>query len=387
MAGTATHPLNHRRDAVAASPRHRHAAFPTRLCLILAILVIARAAAPLAAAEATTITGRQLARAFSLQYQRLKGADDSTIGIVLSDGKHKIVLLDGLRATRIDSTMVRLSRPIRVAGDDIVVPDDLMTTLRRLFASTPAPRPEPEPMPKRKGVIVIDPGHGGRDPGAVGRYYQTREKVINLAVSLRVVELLRAAGVTVHLTRDSDTFVELETRAALANRMKADLFVSIHTNATDNARVSGFLTLYPTDNWEKAELGSVMEKARANALSPGGAESQSGVTGILPDAARLALSTAMMEEYHVRSLDAATLISDSLQKWARTPQRGPVADFRGLRVLRKTRCPAVLVELEFLSSRKGEQRLRTEAFLEKLARGVSEGVCDFLTRHVAGAPE
>ena len=379
MAGTPIHPFSRRPDAVTAPPRRRGAAFPTHFCLVLAILLVARAGARLEGAETDTITGRQLARAFSLQYQRLRGADDSTVGAVLTGGEHKVILLDGLSAVNIDGDTVRLDRPIRAAGADVNVPAGLVTTLRGLFDVPPGP--------EQRAVIVIDPGHGGRDPGAIGRYFQTREKDINLAVSLRVVELLRAAGITVHLTRDSDVHVELEARAALANRVKADLFVSIHTNATDNTHATGFLTLYPADSWEKAELGSVVEKARESAHTPGRVESRAGITGTLPAAARLALSTAMMEEYQVRSLEAAELIGRGLQNRAQTHQRGPVPDFRGLRVLRKTHCPAVLVELDFLTNRRAEQRLRTEAFLEKLARGVSEGVFNYVTRHVAGAAE
>ena len=92
-----------------------------------------------------------------------------------------------------------------------------------------------------KPIIVIDPGHGGKDPGAIGRYKKTREKDITLSYSLELYRQLKNTNrFRVFLTRSSDRFISLRSRVKIARRKKADLFISIHANASTNKKISGF---------------------------------------------------------------------------------------------------------------------------------------------------
>jgi N-acetylmuramoyl-L-alanine amidase len=96
--------------------------------------------------------------------------------------------------------------------------------------------------------IVIDPGHGDHDSGATNG--PAIEKNVNLSVALKLTDMLRARGATVIMTRDDDTFVALDERAAISNRSQCDIFVSVHTNANDNANVHGIETYYYSDESE-----------------------------------------------------------------------------------------------------------------------------------------
>lgn len=96
--------------------------------------------------------------------------------------------------------------------------------------------------------IVVDPGHGGHDSGSTNG--RAVEKDINLSVSLKLTDLLRARGATVVLTRDRDTFITLDERAAISNRQKCDIFVSVHTNSNEKPSVHGIETYYYSDKSE-----------------------------------------------------------------------------------------------------------------------------------------
>jgi len=136
----------------------------------------------------------------------------------------------------------------------------LVSTIRSAMR-IPEPGPGPGPgFPGVSGCIVIDAGHGGKDPGATSSlgFY---EKTVNLAVARRVAYLLRQRGVRVEMTRTGDYFIELEDRAAIANRLNADLFVSIHADSSPKSSRRGF-TLY-------ARLYTIRRQRGLLGLTPG----------------------------------------------------------------------------------------------------------------------
>ena len=178
-------------------------------------------------------------------------------------------------------------------------------------------------------TIVIDAGHGGHDPGAIG-IEDIHEKNVVLDVAARLRDMLAAKGAKVIMTRIDDTFVDLSERADIANRSSADIFISIHANAFSRSEACGIETLY------RAE-GTRGEKSKALA---------SGVN--------LALV----------ALTGAT-------------NRGAVADVRDLRVLKNTEMPAVLVEVGFTTNPEEGAKLGTEAYRAMLAKGIAEGVTQF----------
>lgn len=169
--------------------------------------------------------------------------------------------------------------------------------------------------------IVIDPGHGGSDPGAVGPN-GLRESNVTLAVSLKLAEILRQAGVEIKLTRTSDVRVELKPRCDLANSWKADYFVSIHCNAATNPQAHGTETYC-------LQLGGQGE----------------------------ILARAIQTE-----LVAAT---------GRANRGVKTANYY---VLRNTNMPAVLVELAFISNADEERLLRSAEFQEKCAAAIARGI-------------
>ena len=194
---------------------------------------------------------------------------------------------------------------------------------------------------QRLVTVTIDPGHGGKDKGASGRF--SHEKTIVLRIAARVAAILRACGYRVHLTRDTDRYVGLEERAAAHRRLRTDLFVSLHINSAKDPSIAGIECFSLTP---------------AGALSTGNA---SGNTAALPGNAR-----------DTNNFRLAYQIQKALLR------RTGAAD-RGLKrarfaVLRTLNAPGVLVELGFISNPAEERLLNTPAYQEKLARGIVEGI-------------
>ena len=205
-------------------------------------------------------------------------------------------------------------------GRQIYVSKSLIPRIRSAMrAYTPTPQPR-----RMSGTVVIDAGHGGKDPGAtsvLGFY----EKGINLAVARKVARLLEQRGLRVKMTRTSDYFIELEERAAIANRLRADLFVSIHSDSFPKSTRRGY-TVYI------ARSASSSSRRAANAIA--------------------------------RSMSGTGLNSFGVQT-------------AGYHVLTGTRGPAVLVELGYLSNRREAALLRSSSFQNRLAEAVADGISDY----------
>ena len=171
------------------------------------------------------------------------------------------------------------------------------------------------------GIIVIDAGHGGRDPGAtscLGFY----EKTINLPIARKVASYLESRGARVIMTRSSDTFIELNERADIANRAGADLFVSIHGDSHASSAQNGY-TIYVarSASWSSKKIGIAIEQ----------------------------------------SMKQTGLSSKGIRN----------ADFR---VLVRTRCPAVLVECGYLTNPSEADLLDDDDFQDRVARAIAEGI-------------
>ncbi len=226
--------------------------------------------------------------------------------------------------------------------------------------------PQPERAIKR---IVLDPGHGGESPGAVGRL-GTREKVLVLDIARRLKRTLEKQGFEVILTRDSDEFVSLADRSKCGNGRKADLFVSIHANASPNRAACGLETYFLSDaktDWERAVA------ARENAVFE--IEDSSAPTNATGDVG-LILADLAQNEYLVESSELAARIQEKTVASARIRDRGVrQANFY---VLRNNFMPAVLVEVGFLSNRSEEKLLRRFDHRDRLVDGISRGIIEFV---------
>ena len=223
-----------------------------------------------------------------------------------------------------------------------------------------------------KGIrtIVIDPGHGGLEYGAKGKF-GTLEKDITLAVSLRLRTLIeKNLAYHVELTRDRDMDVSLENRAAIANNHRAELFISVHANSSYRSKASGsetfFLSLNATD--EDSRRLAYLENNSADLEKPLSSERQDDIQMILWDMAQSA--------YLKQSQRLAEIIQDELNALLGTRDRGiKQAPFK---VLTGVACPAVLVESAFISNPQEERELAQAAFQENVAQAIYRGLVRYI---------
>lgn len=213
--------------------------------------------------------------------------------------------------------------------------------------------------------IVIDPGHGGKDPGAVGQK-GLKEKDVTLDIAKRAAEKLRIeCGVDCILTREEDVFVSLGKRAKIANDAKASLFLSIHCNAGKRKSASGvevyFLSPAKT-TWTRA-----VEARENSAVEYETKEERGELESILWDLAQ----TEFLKESNMLADKIANYISYSNKGINRGVMQ---ANFY---VLSRTYMPACLVEIEFISNPDMEKKMKTAEFKEKVATEILKGVKEF----------
>ena len=239
-------------------------------------------------------------------------------------------------------------------------------------------RPEPTPAGKRSFIVVIDPGHGGKDPGAIGRN-GTREKDVVLEVARKLkARLNREKGIKALLTRESDVFIPLLDRINIAHRNKADLFISVHADASPNSLVNGSTVYILSEN------GASSEAARLLAESENSYDVRFGGVSINDTSNRIAsvlldLSQNAMTE---RSLSLANGVLSELSK-VNNPLRNKV-ESAGFVVLKSPDIPSMLVETAFLSNPAEEKRLRTAEYQQKLANAMFKGIKRYQVAYLGG---
>lgn len=220
--------------------------------------------------------------------------------------------------------------------------------------------------------VVIDAGHGGKDPGATGHF--TKEKHINLGVALLLGEMIKEnhANVKVIFTRDDDNFVELQERANIANRSKAQLFISIHTNASKNSEARGTETY--TMGLRRANENLEVAK-RENSVILLEDDYKIKYEGFDPTSSE---SYIMFELLHDRFLEQSISIASSIQrefKLADCVDRGVRQDV--FLVLRNTGMPSVLVEVGYISNPSEEAFLGSKSGQKKIATSIYAAFCQF----------
>ena len=218
----------------------------------------------------------------------------------------------------------------------------------------------------RLQTIILDPGHGGHDAGAIGRS-GLREKSVNLDIALRLRDLLEQDGFRVVMTRSDDRFIPLDHRSQMANQASADLFVSIHSNASRRRSISGFevyLLSEATDDHAR-----VLE-ALENGDSPlDGVESA-------PTDTQAIVWDLLYTEHRAESRELAAYICRGL-KSARIPSQNRGVKSARFAVLKGSRMPAVLVEVGFITHPAEESRLRSASYRQQIAEGIRSGILSF----------
>jgi len=217
--------------------------------------------------------------------------------------------------------------------------------------------------------VVIDPGHGGTDPGAIGRTGAT-EKQLTLDLSLVLAKRLRDAGYEVLLTRSDDSTVSLQERTEFANGVDADLFISIHINSARNRRLRGFETYY---------LDLAIDPGAAETAARENASSEAGSMGDLDEM----LETIMKNDFRGASAELAASVQDSLVMHVAKSYQA-VHDL-GVKtapffVLVGANMPAILVEASFVSNAEEEAWLKSAAYRSEIAEAIEIGLQSYVDK-------
>ena len=222
-------------------------------------------------------------------------------------------------------------------------------------------------------TVVIDAGHGGDDPGAIGRI--AREKTLNLNAAMQLGAMIKEAypEVDVIYTRQTDVFIPLHKRADIANKNKADLFISIHSNASDNRNASGAETFVLGTERMEDNLDIAM---RENAVIKLEADYQSSYEGFDPNSIDSYIMFDLMQsDYMNQSLQFATLVQkqfvDSLKRGDRGVRQAAFL------VLLRTTCPSVLIEMGFISNLDEERFLASEEGKIGITRSIFRAFSQF----------
>ncbi len=230
-----------------------------------------------------------------------------------------------------------------------------------------------------KFKVMLDPGHGGQDPGA--GYYGVKEKDVVLSVALKLGKLLEKEGVQVNYTRKTDVFIELDDRCDIANKAEANLFISIHCNGEARKKASGVETyvMGPTKNAMHLEVAkkenSVInfenDKQKYQGFDPNKPETLIGLTLLNEEAIRQSIDLAMGVQKGFKAMDRKDRGVKQAPFW----------------VLHRTAMPSILIELGFLSYKPEGEFLNSGAGQDELARAIAKAVTAYRQEYFTGGGE
>ncbi|MCR5189370.1 MAG: N-acetylmuramoyl-L-alanine amidase [Treponema sp.] len=288
----------------------------------------------------------------------------SECGILEKNG-HQLSFRNGEGLILLDSIRMMITDAPELKNNQLYVSTKFMSDADEFFN-------QKSELPFKVGAILIDAGHGGKDPGALktykinGKDVTIREKDINLKVAKMLYERLHAAypQKQIILTRSTDVFLSLGERTDIANNVKvaeneAVLFISIHVNSSLNKSSSGYEVWYLSPGYRR----TVLDKSAAD-----------------NDKNLFAIMNSMLEEeYTTESIMIAKFIMDGLQA-----QIGKESTARGIRaeewfVVKNSNMPAVLIELGFVSNQKEALLLNDDKYLKKATLGIYNGITAFVT--------
>jgi len=265
-----------------------------------------------------------------------------------------VIILFGTKA---QSKVFTLASPFRIVIDAIKGNKAQDNNKKRLPSKTPPYRNH------KDFLICLDPGHGGKDPGATGPHgVKEKDVVLRIARLLRE-KLVKKYGYRVIMTRNRDVYIPLEERVAFANSKGADLFISIHINASRNRRLQGISTFCLSNTSDKKSLRLA---ARENGIP---LSKMSNVDKILND---MLFSEKYNESYKVAHIIHQSLIHGARQYNPRIRNLG--VRFAPFYVLAGAKMPSILLELDFISNPYVEKRLVHYRYINRLADGIAKGV-------------
>jgi len=283
------------------------------------------------------------------------------------DGK-QVNLRAGDALILVNDNIMHLNSPIDIYEGTIVVPRQFKEDVfDALFKQPVLAHRRPGFGKIKLSKVVIDAGHGGNDPGAIGKN-GLKEKDVNLDIAKKLSNLLRQEGVETVLTRTNDRFIPLSTRVNIANRSGADLFISIHSNANRSRSLSGFEVYYVAPSVSDSKRA--VFTARSASLNLKNAV----FTNNSQD-----LRSIVWDMIYTNSRAEAIELSHSLCRVMDSSIDANILGVKGARfqVLKGVRMPGVLIEIGFVSNLNEERLLKTGTYRQKLAEGILEGIRDY----------
>lgn len=291
-------------------------------------------------------------------------------------------LVGGIRFGQFDPQTSRIVLDLKQPVEEVAVGPNvggaggMLIDLRGAAGAKAAPMPAAAPaaaatasyeaVQDEKPLIVIDAGHGGQDPGAIGAH-KTVEKDITLATA-RVLRqaLLRTGRYRVALTRDSDTFIILGERVNIARKLKANMFISLHADSNPRPDARGFSVYTISETASDAEAAALA--ARENAV-----DDLSGMDlgDVDKDVADILIDLASRET-KTKSAQLADIIVQALHP--KIPKLTKPHRYAGFRVLKAPDIPSVLIELGFLTNNMDEQQLKSPEYRELVTGSIVKGI-------------
>ena len=235
---------------------------------------------------------------------------------------------------------------------------------------------------KHKFTLVIDPGHGGHDVGAMGKF--SKEKDINLRTALAFGKYVErnCNDVKVIYTRKTDVFVTLHGRAEIANKAKADLFISIHTNSLPGKKISRGLETYTLGMHRAADNLDVAK--RENSVILVEKDYKKHYEGFDPNSSESYIIFEFLQDHNMaKSVELAKLVQSNVCATANRPNKG--VKQAGFLVLRETSMPSCLIELGFISTSDEEKFLNNETHVDEMARGIYQAFIKYKNHYGSGS--
>lgn len=293
--------------------------------------------------------------------------DTFTRTVTLTKDSHRVNLRAADTLVLVDGRPWKSNYPIEINRGAILVPEKFKSeVLDKLFKQTYPARKTISPVLYIK-KIVIDAGHGGSDPGAIGRS-GLREKDVNLDIASRLANLLRAQGIEVVMTRTIDRFVPLSKRVNIANNSKADLFIAIHANANRVRSLSGFEVYYVAS--------SVSDTKRAYASAR---DSKLNLSSSYFASNSLDLKATLWDMIYTYARAESIELSRSVIRAMNDNLDARVIGIKSARfeVLKGVQMPAALIEVGFLSNRNEELMLKNGFYRQKIAESIADGIREY----------
>ena len=230
-----------------------------------------------------------------------------------------------------------------------------------LFSSDKASKPKP-----RQKIIVLDPGHGGKDPGAVGAYGKTFEKNVTLAMGKELKAELEKKGYKVYLTRSTDIFIPLRQRVKIAQKYKADLFMSLHADSATNKKAKGLSVYTLSETASDKEAAALAERENKVDIIGGVdfSENSKEINDIL-------ISLSQTDCRNKSSKFAAYVVGE-MRKSVKLV--GDTHRFAGFAVLKAPDIPSALLEMGYLSNKEEENFLKQSSYRKKLASSAATAI-------------